>query len=134
MLTALAVPMRSLVVPDRDPVLRVAGPMILIERVKIRMGHTAIILFTVIPSALVLTANTVNAQATNGTPPVANLAMFLIAIIVIGVLELAIVGFWVVQSRRREVGSRQLATWLTLPIVALLVFFMIGGGFTTCGA
>jgi hypothetical protein len=28
----------------------------------------------------------------------------------------------------------ELAIWLAVPIVALLVFFMIGGDFTACGA
>lgn len=99
-----------------------------------RMRHAAIILITGILSTLVLTANTASAQATTENPPAANLTMFLVAIIVVGVVELAIVGYWILQSRRREVGNRQLTIWITLPIVALLVFFVVGGGFTTCGA
>lgn len=99
-----------------------------------RMRHAAIVLFTGILSALVLTANTVSAQTTTGTPPAANLTRFLIAIIAVGVVELANLGYWILQSRRREVGNRQLTIWLTLPIVALLVFFVVGGGFSTYGA
>ncbi|CCF84175.1 hypothetical protein [Nitrolancea hollandica] len=99
-----------------------------------RMRHAAIILFTGIFSALVLTANTASAQTPAGNSPSGNLVTFLVAIIVVGVLELAVVGYWILQSRRRGVVPRQLAIWLALPIVALLVFFVIGGGFTACGA
>jgi uncharacterized membrane protein YidH (DUF202 family) len=98
------------------------------------MRHAAIILFTGIFSALVLTANTASAQTPAGNSPAGNLVTFLVAIIVVGVLELAVVGYWILQSRRRGVVPRQLAIWLAVPIVALLVFFMIGGDFTACGA
>lgn len=99
-----------------------------------RMRHVAVILVTGILSALVLMANTVSAQTTTGNPPRTNVPVLLLAIIIGGLVELAIVGYWIARSRRGVVGSRQLALWLMLPILAVLIFFLVGGGFTACGA
>ena len=99
-----------------------------------RMRHAAIILFASMLSALVLTANSVSAQTRTSDPPAVNGTMFLVAIIVAGIVELAIVAYWVFQSRRGRTGSRQMALWLMLPILAVLLFIVVGGGFTACGA
>ena len=72
-----------------------------------RMCHAAIILFTSMLSALLLTANSVSAQTRTGDPPAVNGTMFLVAIIVAGIVELAIVAYWVFQIWRGRMGRRQ---------------------------
>ena len=47
---------------------------------------------------------------------------------------LAGVLYWLLgRSGRSRRGKEQLALWLGLPVVGLLLFLFLGGGFTACG-
>ena len=84
-------------------------------------------------AAMLLPLREVHAQGTEQAEQT-GASLLLIGLGILFVAVLAGVIYWLLgRSGRSRRGKEQLALWLGLPVLSLLVFLFLSGGFNACG-